>query len=341
MLNTVYRLVVPRRFEAAFQNLDIEEELILVRPEYLSICHADQRYFQGNRKPEVLRKKLPMALIHEGIGRVVYDACGEFKKGQRVVMIPNIPVEEDEVIGENYLRSSYFCSSGYDGFMRDYVTLPKSRFLPVDDAIPNEVAAFVELVSVSYHAIVRMEAIRHKRNGVIGVWGDGNLGYITSLLLKTMYPERKIVIMGVNEEKLSRFTFADEAYLVHNIPDDFAMDHGFECVGGIYSEQAINQMIDIMNPEGTISLLGVSENNVNINTRMILEKGLRLFGSSRSGRIDFEGVLTLLTNHPALNSYLESLVHSVIEIKEIQDIVKAFEQDQQKQMGKTILKWKI
>ena len=31
-------------------------------------------------KKEVLDKKLPLTLIHEGVGRVIYDAKGEFKK---------------------------------------------------------------------------------------------------------------------------------------------------------------------------------------------------------------------------------------------------------------------
>ena len=341
MLNTVYRLVAPRRIEAAFQNLPVEKDMVLVRPEYLSICHADQRYFQGNRKREVLKEKLPMALIHEGIGRVVYDGSGEFPKGQRVVMIPNIPGEEDEVIGENYLRTSRFCSSGCDGFMRDYVTLPKSNFLPLSDKIPDKVAAFVELISVAYHGITRMEAFCHKRRERFGVWGDGNLGYITAILLKTMHPQWKVVIMGVNQEKLSHFTFVDEVYFVDDLPKDFSIDHGFECVGGIYSERAINQMIDVIKPEGTMSILGVSETNVNINTRMILEKGLRMFGSSRSGREDFIGVLNLLKEHASLRDYLEMLVHSIVEVKDIPDIVRAFEQDQQNQMGKNIMKWNI
>lgn len=341
MFNTVYRLVAPRRIEAEFQNLTVGKDMVLVRPEYLSICHADQRYFQGNRKPEVLLEKLPMALIHEGIGRIVYDSTGEFQKGQRVVMIPNVPVEENEVIGENYLRSSQFCSSGYDGFMRDYVTLPKSRFLPLYDSIPDHVGAFVELVSVSYHAIARMEAFSHRKREIFGVWGDGNLGYITSLLLKTMHPEAKVVIIGVHQDKLSSFTFADEVYYVNDLPSDLSIDHGFECVGGIYSERAINQMIDVVKPEGTMSILGVSETNVNLNTRMILEKGLRMYGSSRSGREDFIGVLNLLKKQPSLQDYLETLVHSVVEVNDIQGIIKAFDIDQQKHMGKTIMKWNI
>ena len=62
MLNTVYRLVEPRRFEAQFTNIDISQDDVLVRPTHLSICHADQRYYQGTRAKEVLEKKLPFWL---------------------------------------------------------------------------------------------------------------------------------------------------------------------------------------------------------------------------------------------------------------------------------------
>jgi ribitol-5-phosphate 2-dehydrogenase len=70
-----------------------------------------------------------MALIHEAVGRVVYDPSGEFKVGDKVVMIPNTPVETDAVIKENYLRSSFFRSSGYDGFMRSIVNIERSRIV--------------------------------------------------------------------------------------------------------------------------------------------------------------------------------------------------------------------
>lgn len=341
MFNTVYRLVAPRRFETAFQNIDLKSGDVLVKPEYLSICHADQRYYQGLRKPEVLRKKLPMALIHEGIGTVVYDPNGEFLKGQRVVMIPNQPMEQDTVIGENYLRSSHFCSSGYDGFMRDYVELKPDRLVKLSDKVSNEVGAFIELVSVSYHAVMRMEQFSHRRRRRIGIWGDGNLGFITSLIVKTLFPEREVVILGVNREKLTNFTFADETYLTDELPDDFWVDHGIECVGGIYAAKAINQIIDVIQPEGTISLLGVSEVNVDINTRMVLEKGLRIFGSSRSGRKAFEGVVAMLEQNPVVAQYLETLIARVVDINQMSDITKAFELDQQKNMGKTVMKWNV
>ena len=45
-------------------------------------------------------------------------------------------------------------------------------------------------------------------------------------------------------------------------------------------------------------MMGVSERNVPINTRMVLEKGLRIFGNSRSGRADFLGVLKMYAKAP-------------------------------------------
>lgn len=128
MLNAVYRLVAPRRFEVEFTDIDLCSGAVIVRPTHLSICNADQRYYQGKRANDILRKKLPMALIHEGIGEVVYDPEGDFKAGERVVMIPNTPkqiaedmtgVADGNVVAENYRLDSRFRASGFDGFMQD------------------------------------------------------------------------------------------------------------------------------------------------------------------------------------------------------------------------------
>lgn len=228
MLNTVYRLTEPRRFEAHFTDIDMRGDRVIVRPTHLSICNADQRYYQGKRAKEILDKKLPMALIHEAVGVVEYDAKGEFQAGQRVVMIPNTPMEEDEVIAENYLRSSKFRASGFDGFMQEYVAMRRDRLVLLPEGINLNVAAFTELVSVSTHAINRFERFSHERKETIGVWGDGNLAFITSLLLKKRYPQSKVLIFGKNEYKMRDFVFADGTFDITDIPKDMLVDHAFE-----------------------------------------------------------------------------------------------------------------
>lgn len=339
MLTSVYRLVRPRQFELVFNDITIDKEHIIVHPIRLSICNADQRYYQGLRAENILRKKLPMALIHEAVGRVVYDPSGQFKEGTLVVMIPNTPSEKDDIIAENYLRSSKFRASGFDGFMQEYVSMKPDRLVVLPDDINLSVAAFTEIVSVSYHAIQRFLRFSHSRRNVIGVWGDGNLGYITSLLLKTILPDTRVCVFGVNEYKMHDFSFADDIYLISDIPDDLQLDHAFECVGGAASSKAINQIIDYINPEGTISIMGVSEDLAPLNTRMILEKGLRIFGSSRSGREDFVGLINLYKENPDLVNQLEKIVGAEIPVRTIQDITRAFEADIHKIMGKTIMIW--
>ena len=339
MLNSVYQLKKPRQFELVYKDITLDNEHVIVRPTHLSICNADQRYYQGNRPEEILNKKLPMALIHEAIGQVIYDPTGSFEIGDRVVMIPNLPTEEDSVIAENYLRSSRFRASGTDGFLQEYVVSVPDRLVKLPEGINLTVAAFTELVSVSYHAIGRFFETAHERREEIAVWGDGNLGYITALLIKTMHPEIKLYVMGVNEAKLNDFTFADDTYLVNQIPEDFGIDHAFECVGGNAAPKAINQIIDYIRPEGTIGILGVTEDLAPINTRMVLEKGLRIIGSSRSGRKDFQGLVDLYRSKPQVVDYLENIVGEQIVIREIRDISRAFEKDIHKLIGKTIMVW--
>ena len=154
-----------------------------------------------------------------------------------------------------------------------------------------------------------------------------------------MFPDTKLCIFGVNRDKLSDFTFADETYVVSRIPEDLQIDHAIECVGGEGSPKAINQIIDYIRPEGTIAILGVSENPVSINTRMILEKGLRMFGSSRSGRADFIKTIELYQSNPEIPEYLQNIVGGVFKIRSIDDMRKAFEADIHKEFGKTIMLW--
>lgn len=338
MINEVYRLIAPKQIRTDFVDEVIVDEVV-VRPTYLSICAADQRYYTGSRGKEIMSKKLPMALIHEAVGIVVSDPKGEFAQGTQVVMIPNTPVEEDEIIKENYLRSSKFRASGFDGFMQAVVLVDRTRIIPFTK-IPQRTAVLLELTSVVMNAVDHFKKYSHKRKDTIGIWGNGNLGFISALVLKTMYPDSKIIVFGVQRQKMQFFPFVDETYLINEIPDDLRVDHAFECVGGGGSEKAINQIIDYIQPEGSIALLGVSELNVAINTRMVLEKGLSLLGSSRSGYVDFKRSIDFLEENERAREYLDTIISEEIAIRNIEDMHRAFEHDVLNDF-KTVMKWEV
>ncbi|MCI9977265.1 alcohol dehydrogenase catalytic domain-containing protein [Clostridioides difficile] len=339
MINSVYRLISPKQIVVFLEDIKLKENELIVRPTKLSICAADQRYYTGMRGKEALEKKLPMALIHEAVGEIVFDPKNEFKVGEKVAMIPNTPMVKDNVICENYIKDSKFRSSGYDGFMQEYVFMRRDRVILYNN-IDEDIASFIELVSVSMHSIERFEKNSNINKDIIGVWGDGSVGFITSLILKIKYPKSKIVVFGKHEEKLGFFSFVDEVYLIDMIPKHLNIDHAFEAVGGLGSGKAINQIIKFLNPEGTINILGVSEIPIEINTRMILEKGISLIGSSRSGRKDFESTISFLEKNISMQNQLRKLISNIIIAKSIGDINNAFEYDLSTSF-KTIIDWKI
>lgn len=329
-----YRLIEPWKIEEQSIERELHQGEVVIKPTLASICHADLRYYTGQRRPEALKKKLPMALLHESIGIIVQSNHPDRQVGDRVVIVPNIPgslLEKRSAHDstrsyqdENYSKANAFLGSGYDGAAQEHLVLPAACTVVVPADVPDEIAVLAELCTVSNQAI--------KRSGLIGseesvaVFGDGPVGYITAALLHYVYgvsPDR-LHAFGAVEEKLAQFTFATQ----HHVNDyDFSQEpivHSvFECTGGRFSETAANQAIEIVKREGKVVLMGVTEERVPINTRDLLEKGIHLIGSSRSSVGDFQDVIAGLQNK-GLQRALQALVPA--ETRSIQsaaDLMKA------------------
>ena len=337
MINQVYQLVSPKVFSVKYDDLSFADKVI-IRPEYMAICHADQRYYLGQRDVQTLHKKLPMALIHECCGRVVYDPSGAFRPGQPVVMIPNVPAGDSFPICENYARGSRFLSSGHDGFMQEFVAINADRVVPYRNIEPS-IAAITEFVSVAVHAATRFGDASHEIRSRIGIWGDGSLAYVVANVLRNMYPKSEIVVIGRDYRKLAQFSFVREVHHSSDIPENFEVDHAFECCGGEGSYYAIQDVIRYINPQGTLMLMGVSENQVAINTRMVLEKGLTLVGCSRSGRADFEAAVELMSNQ-SFQKRLKMIIFEDTPVRSVGDIHRVFHSDLSTPF-KTVFKWEM
>src|SRR5699024_124291 len=143
----------------------VNNHQVVVQPNIASICHADIRYYTGQRRKEALEKTLPMALFHEGIRTVIKFDGLSFHHDERVVIVPNIPARrlrdsmEDNLssgkrgVLDNYLPESVFLGSGYDGIAQQYLVLPPENVVSIPDNVPDEIAVLAELTSVSLHAI--------------------------------------------------------------------------------------------------------------------------------------------------------------------------------------------
>ncbi|WP_251570772.1 hypothetical protein [Parasutterella muris] len=329
-------LVAPKRFLNTYESLSLNKSSLIVRPTVLSICAADQRYFWGDRDSEVLQKKLPMALIHEGIGEVIYDPNGIYKEGTTVVLLPNKGVNTNQQI---YSEGAFFRSSNQDGFTQEMLELKPSELIPLE-SVYTKYFVFTEIISVCLHAISRISDAVLKKAKKIAIWGDGVVGYLISWCLRQLYPSTHITVVGRHEEKLILFTHVDEVKILSTLG---VVPHGyevvFEAVGGKGAEEAIQQIITACSPLASICLLGVSENRTLIDTRKVLEKGLTILGSSRSTRKDFEEA-TILLGLTKDYSFLDKIISEEITVRNSRDLFEAFEKDRINPM-KTLIFWDV
>ena len=339
MINRIYRLKKTGYIETDFGCVSLDDGKVIVRPTYLSICAADQRYYKGERPPAAMEQKLPMALIHEGIGTVLWDAAGGFKPGEPVVMLPNEAAGSDGCIKENYRLESKFLSSGHDGFMRDYVALPPAQLLRLPEKAGVHYV-LTELLSVACNAITTFQGLGRDRGMRFGVWGSGSVGYVVALALRMYYPAAHITVIGRSRKKLQYCSFADRLMLTSQEIPENAFDCCFECVGGSASQMAIEQMLTSVRPQGSIVLLGVSEEPVPMRTRTILEKGIAVLGASRSSREDFEMALGMIRRKKRMENYLKVIISRVVTAESLQDINRAFQEDSALPF-KTVIRWKM
>ncbi|NTW72972.1 MAG: alcohol dehydrogenase catalytic domain-containing protein [Eubacteriaceae bacterium] len=306
----VTQLVRPYQFETVTKEVEKRDNDLVIRPTLASICAADLRYYTGNRRKEALKKKLPMALMHEGIGTVEEDSEFGYRKGDRVVIVPNIPgyihdeikypTPEDcceackaGIHFENHCKNVHFLSSGFDGMTQTRLVQPVLCTAKIPDEVPDEIAVLSELVTVAYNACQKAYSVEKlNAKSKVLIFGDGPVSYALYAVLSHIFrlPAENIHVVGKYPEKLDRFKKAT-TYISEEdeIPEGFSL--AFECVGGRGITQAVDIAINRMIPGGMIILMGVSEEDIPINTRDVLEKGLNLIGSSRSSRINYKTIL--------------------------------------------------
>lgn len=57
MINEVYQLIAPKLIDTAYKEIDLSKNEVILRPVKMSICKADQRYYQGLRNRAVAHEE--------------------------------------------------------------------------------------------------------------------------------------------------------------------------------------------------------------------------------------------------------------------------------------------
>ena len=111
-------------------------------------------------------------------------------------MIPNQPpMQSDEEFYENYMTGTYFLSSGHDGFMREFVSLPKDRVVAYEIS-KIQLLPLQSLSVFGMHAMNRFMTVSHSRRQRIAVIGDGSLAFVMANIINYTLPEAEIIVIG-------------------------------------------------------------------------------------------------------------------------------------------------
>ena len=361
---TSYRLTQPFRIEAVEREVKRERsDDILVRPRLTGVCASDLKLYTGTRDRAALSKKLPLALIHEGVAEVVETgpAASQVKPGTRVVVVPNIPCyiaypdlypsKADACLscrpggaGENYCLHNLYLSSNTDGMAQTVWCHPGSLVVPVPNEVPDRIAVLTEPLTT---IVAGMEKAPIRPDARYLILGNGPIGQLTAAALVGFYgvPRDAVHMSGHNwEGRRNTLALVGSAIEASDREAFKALrgriDIAFECVGGDANGETLDQAVDCLRPGGTAVLFGPSEKSVLFNTREVIGKGLSFLGANRSFLPQFLWVMERMKDANAQRLLERVISPEPLQVRSADDLNTALYQAwTRREGGKTLIQW--
>ena len=313
---------------------------VLIKVHKTAICGTDVHIY--NWDPWAVEHiKPPMTIGHEYVGEIAAlgDGVTDFYVGQRVS-------------GEGHITCGHCrnCHNGNiqwckdtqgvgvdrDGAFAEYVCIPASNVIIIDESLPEEVVAFFDAFGNATHTALMWNLVGED----VLVSGAGPIGIMAAAVAKHV-GARNVVITDVNEYRLelARKMGITRAVNVakENLNDvmaELGMTEGFD-VGLEMSgaPPAFRTMLDTMNHGGRIAMLGIPPSDMSIDWTKVIFKGLFIKGIY--GREMFE---TWYKMAALIQSGLD-LSPIITHRFSIDDFQKGFDAMRSGQSGKVILSW--
>jgi len=360
---TSYRLTQPFRIEAVEREVKRERpDDVLLRPRVTGVCASDLKLYAGTRDRKALSKKLPLALLHEGVAEVVEaGATAALRPGTRVVPVPNIPCyiaypdlypSKDAGClacrpggaGENYCLHHLYLSSNTDGLAQSVFRHPGALCVPLPPELPDRFAAMAEPLTT---ILAGYEKAPIRPDARYLILGNGPLGQLSAIVLAGFYkvPRAAIAMSGHDwPGRRAAMALVGEA-IDGDDRQGFAelrgkIDIAIECVGGDANGETLEEAIECLRPGGTAVLFGPSEKSVLVNTRDMIGKGLVFIGANRSFVSHFQTVVARLGD-PDVQRLLDSIVSpEKFLVRSADDLNRALYQAwTNREAGKTLIGW--
>lgn len=258
---------------------------VLIKVHKTAICGTDVHIY--NWDPWAVEHiKPPMTIGHEYVGEIA--ALGEGVTGLQI---------GQRVSGEGHITCHHCrnCHTGNiqwckdtvsvgvdrDGAFAEYVCIPESNVIIIDESLPEEVVSFFDAIGNATHTALMFDLIGED----VLITGAGPIGIIAAGICK-FAGARRVIITDINDYRLELAQKMGVDAAVNTAREDLpsimkeqglteGFDVGLEMSG---NGAALQQMIGVMRNGGKISLLGISNKPVSMDMNTIITKGLTLQG---------------------------------------------------------------
>lgn len=333
------------RFEKNYAEPEVKPGTVKVRIIASGICGSDiPRVFNNGAR------KYPLILGHECAGYIaeIGEGVEELKVGDHVAGIPLVPCMECEDCkkGDFSLCRHYsFVGSRQDGSFAEYVVLPSTNVLKVDENIAYEDVALFEPATVALHGLKQG---KFKPNGTVAVLGGGTVGIFTMQWAKIL-GAKKVVAFEYVEDKLelSKRAGADEVVWTAeedfmskamDLTDDRGYDYVFETAGSVIT---MRMAFELAANKSKVCFIGTPTADLTFTPKqweLMNRKEFYLTGSWMSYSNPWPGDEWTMTRDYFANGKLkcvEGMVHKAFDISEVD---KAFEMFKKREVkGKILL----
>ena len=239
----------------------------LIRVNLAGICNTDLEIARGYMGFEGV-------LGHEFVG--VVEACSDPGwLGARVAGEINLACRRCSLCQRGLSRH---CPSrtvlgilGKDGAFAEYLTLPIANLHRVPDALSDRAACFVEPIAACFEIL---EQVRVQPDDQLVVLGDGKLGLLAALVLKSqgLCP----VLLGKHPDKLARAgRLGVHTALAADLPRK-AFDVVVEATG---SPSGMQLAIELVRPRGTLVLKSTYHGALSLDAAPLVIDEITLLGS--------------------------------------------------------------
>lgn len=304
---------------------DIKDNEILVKVEACGICGSDLNIF---------KKDPPIPKFwggHEISGRVEakgVNATGP-DVGTRVSVMPLIPCGECE---QCKARKSNICTDfsfiGIDrpGGFAEYVAVPDKNVFELPEDLDHNIAVLVEPMACVFHSTGIAGSMKDKH---VVVFGCGTIGIIT-ILLARLEGAKSVTAIGryIHQRDIAKRSGAEILFdsasttlavdIKARLNKKFGepVDIVIETVGG-HDANTITDSIEILRPGGVIVLSGVHYETPKMNLKNLTEKEIKIRGTQRYNRADFENAVALIKTQGVRIFDLAPIITHRIDLDEI------------------------